>query len=162
MVNFILKLWTLVGRINRLNPFDISGDSLGKSGSEGIVNPIGIEVKANRLGLGSEADKLKAIKETHMEEGEIAEKEESKAEEENDDAKEEDDAKAEDDGAKEEEETPTVRKKQKVETPLMEASFGGHIDIVNLLIAHGEDVNGQSSFGMYRLPGGHLRSFRGH
>ena len=55
MVNFILKLWTFVGKINKLNPLDISGESLGKSGSEGIVNPIGIEVKANRYGLGREA-----------------------------------------------------------------------------------------------------------
>ena len=86
------------------------------------MNPIGIEVKANRFGLGREADKLKATKKTHMEEGEIAEldaekEKESKAEgdnEENDnnDAKENDDD-VENDDTKQEEETPTVRKKQK-------------------------------------------------
>ena len=32
-----------------------TGDSLGKTGSEGIVNPIGVEVKNNRMGLGREA-----------------------------------------------------------------------------------------------------------
>ena len=32
-----------------------TGDSLGKSGTEGIVNPIGVEVKNNRMGLGREA-----------------------------------------------------------------------------------------------------------
>ena len=67
--------------INKLNPFDISGESLGKSGSEGIVNPIGIEVKANRLGLGHEAVRIDQIKQTdigkkileNMKEDEIAE-----------------------------------------------------------------------------------------
>jgi ankyrin repeat protein len=32
-------------------------------------------------------------------------------------------------------------------TPLMEAASGGHVDIVRLLIAHGADVNAQSSSG---------------
>ena len=32
-----------------------SGESLGKSGSDGIVKPIGVEVKNNRMGLGREA-----------------------------------------------------------------------------------------------------------
>ncbi len=32
-------------------------------------------------------------------------------------------------------------------TPLMEAASGGHVDIVKLLIAHGADVNAQSSAG---------------
>jgi ankyrin repeat domain-containing protein 17 len=39
-------------------------------------------------------------------------------------------------------------------TPLMEAASAGHVDIVRLLIAHGADVNaqsssGKSSFGVY-------------
>jgi len=33
-------------------------------------------------------------------------------------------------------------------TPLMEAASAGHVDIVRLLIAHGADVNAQSSSGM--------------
>lgn len=33
-------------------------------------------------------------------------------------------------------------------TPLMEAASSGHIDIVRLLVAHGADVNAQSSSGM--------------
>lgn len=32
-------------------------------------------------------------------------------------------------------------------TPLMEAASGGYVDIVKLLIAHGADVNAQSSAG---------------
>ena len=32
-------------------------------------------------------------------------------------------------------------------TPLMEAASAGHLDIVNLLIAHEADVNAQSSSG---------------
>ena len=32
-------------------------------------------------------------------------------------------------------------------TPLMEAASGGYVDIVRLLIAHGADVNAQSSAG---------------
>lgn len=34
-------------------------------------------------------------------------------------------------------------------TPLMEAASAGHVDIVSLLIAHGADVNAQSTSGMY-------------
>lgn len=37
-------------------------------------------------------------------------------------------------------------------TPLMEAASAGHLDIVNLLIAHEADVNAQSSSGMYSTP----------
>ena len=33
-------------------------------------------------------------------------------------------------------------------TPLMEAASGGYVDIVRLLIAHGADVNAQSTAGM--------------
>ena len=33
-------------------------------------------------------------------------------------------------------------------TPLMEAASAGHLDIVNLLIARGADVNAQLSSGM--------------
>lgn len=33
-------------------------------------------------------------------------------------------------------------------TPLMEAASAGHVDIVRLLIAHGADVNAQSSSGI--------------
>ena len=44
-------------------------------------------------------------------------------------------------------------------TPLMEAASAGHTDIVRLLIAHGADVNAQSSSGntplMYACAGGH-------
>lgn len=36
-------------------------------------------------------------------------------------------------------------------TPLMEAASGGYVDIVKLLIAHGADVNAQSSAGMENL-----------
>lgn len=32
-------------------------------------------------------------------------------------------------------------------TPLMEAASAGHVDIVTLLIAHGADVNAQSTSG---------------
>jgi len=32
-------------------------------------------------------------------------------------------------------------------TPLMEAASAGHVDIVSLLIAHGADVNAQSTSG---------------
>lgn len=34
-------------------------------------------------------------------------------------------------------------------TPLMEAASAGHVDIVKLLIAHGADVNAQSSSGEF-------------
>lgn len=34
-------------------------------------------------------------------------------------------------------------------TPLMEAASAGHLDIVRLLVAHGADVNAQSTSGMY-------------
>lgn len=34
-------------------------------------------------------------------------------------------------------------------TPLMEAASAGHVDIVRLLIAHGADVNAQSSSGKF-------------
>jgi ankyrin repeat protein len=34
-------------------------------------------------------------------------------------------------------------------TPLMEASSGGFLDIVHLLLDHGADVNAQSQAGMY-------------
>jgi len=34
-------------------------------------------------------------------------------------------------------------------TPLMEAASGGYVDIVKLLIAHGADVNAQSSAGSW-------------
>lgn len=44
-------------------------------------------------------------------------------------------------------------------TPLMEAASAGHLDIVRLLIAHGADVNAQSTSGntplMYACAGGH-------
>ncbi|XP_066594349.1 ankyrin repeat and KH domain-containing protein 1 isoform X2 [Prorops nasuta] len=44
-------------------------------------------------------------------------------------------------------------------TPLMEAASAGHVDIVSLLIAHGADVNAQSTSGntplMYACAGGH-------
>lgn len=33
-------------------------------------------------------------------------------------------------------------------TPLMEAASAGHVDVVSLLIAHGADVNAQSTSGM--------------
>lgn len=33
-------------------------------------------------------------------------------------------------------------------TPLMEAASAGHLDIVRLLVAHGADVNAQSSSGI--------------
>lgn len=36
-------------------------------------------------------------------------------------------------------------------TPLMEAASAGHIDIVRLLIAHGADVNAQSTSGIYKF-----------
>ncbi len=36
-------------------------------------------------------------------------------------------------------------------TPLMEAASGGYVDIVKLLIAHGADVNAQSSAGRCRF-----------
>lgn len=32
-------------------------------------------------------------------------------------------------------------------TPLMEAASAGHLDIVRLLVAHGADVNAQSTSG---------------
>lgn len=35
-------------------------------------------------------------------------------------------------------------------TPLMEAASAGFVEIVRLLIAHGADVNAQSSSGEYR------------
>lgn len=34
-------------------------------------------------------------------------------------------------------------------TPLMEAASAGHLDIVRLLVAHGADVNAQSSSGTF-------------
>lgn len=34
-------------------------------------------------------------------------------------------------------------------TPLMAAANGGHVKIVKLLLAHGADVNAQSSTGKY-------------
>lgn len=34
-------------------------------------------------------------------------------------------------------------------TPLMEAASAGHLDIVRLLVAHGADVNAQSTSGEY-------------
>lgn len=34
-------------------------------------------------------------------------------------------------------------------TPLMEAASAGHLDIVRLLVAHGADVNGQSTSGRF-------------
>lgn len=34
-------------------------------------------------------------------------------------------------------------------TPLMEAASAGHLDIVRLLVAHGADVNAQSSSGKF-------------
>lgn len=36
-------------------------------------------------------------------------------------------------------------------TPLMEAASAGHIDIVRLLVAHGADVNAQSSSGTSKI-----------
>lgn len=33
-------------------------------------------------------------------------------------------------------------------TPLMEAASAGHVDVVSLLIAHGADVNAQSTSGI--------------
>lgn len=36
-------------------------------------------------------------------------------------------------------------------TPLMEAASAGHLDIVRLLVAHGADVNGQSTSGKFYL-----------
>lgn len=36
-------------------------------------------------------------------------------------------------------------------TPLMEAASGGYVDIVKLLIAHGADVNAQSSAGNIQI-----------
>lgn len=45
-------------------------------------------------------------------------------------------------------------------TPLMEAASAGHIDIIELLLKHGADVNAQSSTGntplMYACAGGHV------
>lgn len=38
-------------------------------------------------------------------------------------------------------------------TPLMEAASAGHVDIVSLLIAHGADVNAQSTSGKLRISG---------
>lgn len=49
-------------------------------------------------------------------------------------------------------------------TPLMEAASAGHIDIIELLIRHGADVNAQSSTGntplMYACAGGHVSAVR--
>lgn len=36
-------------------------------------------------------------------------------------------------------------------TPLMEAASAGHLDIVRLLVAHGADVNAQSTSGKWCL-----------
>lgn len=36
-------------------------------------------------------------------------------------------------------------------TPLMEAASAGHVEIVSLLIAHGADVNAQSTSGETRM-----------
>jgi len=36
-------------------------------------------------------------------------------------------------------------------TPLMEAASAGHVDIVSLLIAHGADVNAQSTSGKIKI-----------
>lgn len=36
-------------------------------------------------------------------------------------------------------------------TPLMEAASAGHLDIVRLLVAHGADVNAQSTSGKFIL-----------
>lgn len=45
-------------------------------------------------------------------------------------------------------------------TPLMEAASAGHIEIIELLLKHGADVNAQSSTGntplMYACAGGHV------
>lgn len=38
-------------------------------------------------------------------------------------------------------------------TPLMEAASAGYVDIVRLLLAHGADVNAQSSTGEIKLSG---------
>lgn len=49
-------------------------------------------------------------------------------------------------------------------TPLMEAASAGHIDIIDLLIRHGADVNAQSSTGntplMYACAGGHVSAVK--
>lgn len=49
-------------------------------------------------------------------------------------------------------------------TPLMEASSAGHIEIIELLIRHGADVNAQSSTGntplMYACAGGHVEAVK--
>lgn len=37
-------------------------------------------------------------------------------------------------------------------TPLMEAASAGHIEIVRLLVAHGADVNAQSTSGLSFIP----------
>jgi ankyrin repeat domain-containing protein 17 len=37
-------------------------------------------------------------------------------------------------------------------TPLMEAAMAGHVQIVQLLLQHGADVNAQSSSGEEKLP----------
>lgn len=49
-------------------------------------------------------------------------------------------------------------------TPLMEAASAGHIEIIELLIRHGADVNAQSSTGntplMYACAGGHVEAVK--
>lgn len=41
-------------------------------------------------------------------------------------------------------------------TPLMEAASAGHVDIVSLLIAHGADVNAQSTSGKINIAHAYL------
>lgn len=45
-------------------------------------------------------------------------------------------------------------------TPLMEAASAGHLDIVRLLVAHGADVNAQSTSGKCSLELGDSTLFR--
>lgn len=49
-------------------------------------------------------------------------------------------------------------------TPLMEAASAGHVEIIELLIRHGADVNAQSSTGntplMYACAGGHVEAVK--
>lgn len=49
-------------------------------------------------------------------------------------------------------------------TPLMEAASAGHVDIIELLLKHGADVNAQSSTGntplMYACAGGHVAAVK--
>ena len=55
MVRVVKLALQLYARGYELFLFLPTGDSLGKTGSAGIVNPIGVEVKNNRMGLGREA-----------------------------------------------------------------------------------------------------------